>query len=806
MPGRVIATPVDPTGRSPILIDPPPTATSALPIYSDDRPLAATLDVSPPTNIGQGQRADWSLDVSARFTNPFDPRQVRIDLTVTLPNGQTLDVPGYFAVPFTRALIDGEETLTASGAPRWHVRFRPWLPGVHAWRLAVTNVGQTIEVGAGTFDVSTRAWPGRVRVSPANPRAFAFDDGRPFVPIGLNLAWPGKQGTFSYDRWFEQLAEHGGNFARLWIAPDFNRLALDRARLGLGQLDMASAWKLDHIVQRAEDHELHLMICLQAHGGLSRAINPAWQDNPYNAARGGPCEKPTDFWTNTEAHTHFRHKLRYVVARYGHSPAVFAWEFFNEVDHTHEDHLYIGSIRDWHERMGTHLRTLDPYSRPITTSTCQVGRFALLDQLPQIDFVQTHVYEMPDVARAVHRLAVERARSIDKPHLFGEVGIAHRIDEVSRDVAGMHFHNMLWSALMTPSPGTGMSWWWDSYIEPRELWDGFVGVSRFMEGVPVHAGPVRVVEVSPVAVIDRADSEPLRRLWIEGDGRSWEPDRSNHAQLVTIRPDGVVQGAKHLSQLLHGTGENIVFHNPVTFEVDYPVEGTMTVWVTGVSGWGGGGLQITLNEQVVLHEAFTDPDGLEDKTPLNRYDGNYVVPVPAGRHTLRVENPGFDWVRVAYEFVGPVSTVAPWINSYAVTLDDAGIGEPAVLAWFVHRDATWRRAVEGSAIEPLPAARVVLNGLLDGIYTSQWWDTRTGESTVGTIGVVKQGRLELEVPPIAHDVALRLIRQSLYVPAATPERPIASASASATEDRTGSILPVSPAFNHNEIPHAHDAP
>lgn len=39
----------------------------------------------------------------------------------------------------------------------------------------------------------------------------------------------------------------------------------------------------------------------------------------------------SEFFTNAEAMNDYKNKLRYIIARYSYSTAVFGWEFFNEV-------------------------------------------------------------------------------------------------------------------------------------------------------------------------------------------------------------------------------------------------------------------------------------------------------------------------------------------------------------------------------------------------------------------------------------------------------------------------------------------
>ncbi len=769
-----ISAAVNPTGTLPTTqADPGPDVPAVFvpvpPKYTDDRPLRLEVLEAPPSSSQHGALMEWRVRVEARYDNPFDPRQVRLEAELELPDGSRITVPGFFAVGFDRTLADAQEVLTPAPGGDWFVRFRPWQPGPHVFRLRLANGESVIESEPQTWSIRDAETSGMIRVSPQNPQAFAFVSGASYVPIGLNLAWPNEEGTFHYDRWFAALAENGGNFARIWLAPNFNRLALDRFQLGVGQLDMTSAWKIDYLLRLAERHGIHLMLCIEAHGGIATKVNPAWHENPYNAANGGPCEKPTDFWTDAVAQERFRHKLRYLVARYGDSPSVFAWEFFNEVYHTDDDELYIGPARDWHERMARYLRSIDPYGHLITTSGSAGGREDLIDEIVDLDVVQTHAYRMSDTAEAVRRIGAERAASVDKPHVFGEIGIAHEPEAVNLDTQGIHFHNQLWAGVMTPSPGTTMAWWWDHYIEPRNLWWHFKPVSQFLEGVPVAAGRLRELEIENLRRRESLDSPSPVPLRLAGSHSTWQPHGSNRPQSVTVDDQGRVAGAEMLSTVLHGTGEHIALQNPVTFNLDFPTPGTFTVVVEEVSGWDGAGLTVLLDDQVVLDQAFVDADGLEGKEPIQTYNGRYTVAIPAGSHRILVRNPGNDWVQVRYEIFGPLTDATPALAVHALALDAAKVGEPAVIAWLRNRESIWSRAVTGEPLSPVPASEFDLTGIPDGDYQVQWWDSYTGTSNAGgTISVV-QGRASLSAPEFERDIALRLIRLTpLVAPSPAP--------------------------------------
>ena len=76
------------------------------------------------------------------------------------------------------------------------------------------------------------------------------------------------------------------------------------------------------------------MATFNNHGQVSTGVNPEWNDNPYNAANGGPATNTWDFFTNATAINLHKNRLRYIIARYGYAQSIQSWELFNEIDWT----------------------------------------------------------------------------------------------------------------------------------------------------------------------------------------------------------------------------------------------------------------------------------------------------------------------------------------------------------------------------------------------------------------------------------------------------------------------------------------
>lgn len=97
--------------------------------------------------------------------------------------------------------------------------------------------------------------------------------------------------------------------------------------------------------------------------------------SPYSKANGGPCENTADYFNLPEARAMTREKTKYVAARWGYSPAIWCWEFWDGYIHKHDLYPHYRGIANflkeerWHERetlplmisMGqSHSRELDP--------------------------------------------------------------------------------------------------------------------------------------------------------------------------------------------------------------------------------------------------------------------------------------------------------------------------------------------------------------------------------------------------------------------------------------------------------------
>lgn len=473
------------------------------------------------------ERFESSAEIDYGGGNPFDPAVVDARGQFVAPDGAVREIPAFATREFDRELVGGFEKIVAPSALHWRVRFVPDRPGAWRWRWTVTTPAGTRSTAWRALTVAPPA-PDRhgvLRVSPLDPRYLRFDDGTPFFAVGENLGWYDGRGTFAYDDWLAKLAAQGVNTVRLWM-PSW-AFGIEWETLGdyAGRLDRA--WQLDRVLETADAYGIQVMLCVQNHGPFSLDANSQWADNPYNAANGGPLAEPREFFTDPAARALFRRRLRYVVARWGASTNLLAWELWNEVNLAQRPGG--SAVVDWHREMARELRDLDPWDHLVTTSVSLGDETTPIWQLPEIDFTQSHTYNWPfllDQATLLHTFNL-RTRVPGKPSLVGEMGSDFRgpAETLATDPSMIGFHDGLWVGVVGGTFGTGMTWWWDNLVDPLDLYHQLGAVAAFVRDIAFDEQGF--VEARPAAT---APGRTLDAWALVGDTVTlvWVKNAANH--------------------------------------------------------------------------------------------------------------------------------------------------------------------------------------------------------------------------------------------------------------------------------------
>ncbi|MDH7602936.1 MAG: hypothetical protein QHI38_12385 [Armatimonadota bacterium] len=75
--------------------------------------------------------------------------------------------------------------------------------------------------------------------------------------------------------------------------------------------------------------------------------------------------------------------------------------------------------------------------------------------------------------------------------------------------------------------------------------------------------------------------------------------------------------------------------------------------------------------------------------------------------------------------------------------------------WIDNRKYTWRNVVDGVTVEPV-SGQVAVQGLADGLYQVEWWDTSTGTVTRKEEVQCTQGKITLTVNNLVSDIACKI--------------------------------------------------
>ena len=474
-----------------------------------------------------------------------------------------------------------------------------------------------------------------------------------------------------------------------------------------------------------------------------------WSINPYNKANGGPAAAPDDFWTNPMARTFYKRRLRYLIARYGAYTSLGFWEFWNEKE----------APAPWVEEMAAYLKANDPYRHLVTNSYSTTGEAAVWS-LANIDLTQTHRYGDEGSMHDITPIIIDDARAHDtfrKPHHIGEFGISWRGSDEKFDPKGTatNLHNGLWAAALAGNAGGAAIWWWDSYIAPKNLYGEFTGLARFAAAVDWprrHFAPVAV----PTPRVSTRTPETFSDLALTPSG-GWGDKATG---TVTVAKDGSVSGGKLLGTL-YGS-EKPDLKTALRLAVDLPHPSRLMLRILTVSN--AAAIHVAVDGATAadfpLKAAPGNNQDFESTKQFPEYGGMYqalfnkdrVVPIPAGKHTITLENTAGDWVSIgSYTLTEAKSSRYAGLRPLA--LSDAHTGE--TLAWLQDPDSNWYNDSQG--ITPHTWARIALTlpVPLAGAYRVDWWDTRAGKIVRTETVAAKGGVLTVNTPAFTRDIALR---------------------------------------------------
>lgn len=724
------------------------------------------------------------------YRNPFDPNDIEMLAIFNAPSGARLVVPGFWTLPYEDRCPEpcAAADFQPAGAPQWQVRFTPDQVGTWTYTLQLRQGGGLISSEDGQFEVAPSARDGFIGVG-ANGRYFQFDSGRPYFPVGLNLkwSWDGVGGVRTYQRWLRELSAAGVNYARLFIdVPWFISLEW-QGPAGDYRAAQRAAAELDAILDTAAETGVYLQLVLLWSQSLTVYNGPPvlipteparpstaadWDDHPYNVLNGGVLSGPGAFFASPPAQDLFRRRLRYIAARWGFSPQVFAWEIVDRVDRLGNFSEQVAG--EWLRSVTAYLREIDQHDHLITAGS-QESTTVIYDN-PLLDFTPFEFYQRRPIEAAIDQQAgvsalTQRYREVtSSPVLLTAFSLNPWYEPTADDPTGVHVGNTLWASVLAGGAGGAASDWWDTYILPAGLQRYFTPLAAFTAGIDWPNLALQPAQAS-LLTDDEGVYAPLR---LDGFARRFA-FLPRAAVLREITPDGVFPELADQTSYLYGQVYNNRFSQAQRYRVVVPVDTYLELGVRAVSDQAGARLIVTLDEQPAL----------ELELRAGSRDIVARLPLVAGEHEIVLDNSGNDWLELAYIEIGHL--VAP---ARALTLRDADAG--VALAWIQHGDYTWEQVAAHVARAPL-TLRYRLNRLPPGRYVVETWDPLGG----GVLGeellrVGADGLLDVDLLPFDAQIALRILRQ--------PEAPAATATLSAHASPSAPPSPTAPARSATATP------
>lgn len=676
--------------------------------------------------VNAAEPVTLAFDVASAGANPFARE---ISAAVRTPSGRTLLLPAFYL-----------------GENRFAVRARAEERGVYRLDKITERDGQVDRELAGRpteehgIDVREIETMQPVAVVRERPGRFVFPDGQRYVPIGMNLAWAPEGGPVWYTQAFERFARERLNWMRIWMA-HWGGLNLDWREKGVdspepGRLDLEVAERWDTLLREAGRSGVYLQVVLQHHGQYSSQVNSNWDANPWNAKNpGGFLKSPGEFFVVGKAKQLTKQKYRYIVARWGYSPAILAWELFNEVHWVDAYRLEHdeSAVAAWHDEMAAYLRSIDAYHHLVTTSTDDVAS----PIYRSMDYYQPHLY-------ATNMLAAPRRynltpQSEDRPIFYGEVGNDHLHLTSEQKSAAVEHVPLVWASIVGEGQLPAQIWEGDKlFAQDRVAELGavarFLRATKLAERDELHAFTARIEssDVMPLAVSGSETwrkREPMR-VEVAMDGRQ--------PAAYGIIPRFLVSAANDRER---------GFPERVTFEVTLARETRANV-IIGDAGPKGAAVSVSLDGQKMSEHVWPPVAknlNAADEAVQSSRAFTLPVTIPSGRHAIEIRNTGkYDWIdfdRMEFDLPAPKLAAAGKRGANFIAL------------WI------WNQpSIFAAQTPPAVSGTLVLEDVPSGRWNVTWWNTERGVEKESTVLEHAGGVLKLPIPPVTRHSAVVLER------------------------------------------------
>lgn len=313
---------------------------------------------------------------------------------------------------------------------------------------------------------------------------FFTEHGDAWTPIGHNdaITWPELKGLFrrrdlaSVEQHLHQMKAGGVTCIRLMLEYCHGEHRYLERPVGSFTPNMVQLW--DDLFALCEKVGIYLL--LTPFDTFFTWVR--WAQHPYNSRNGGPCPDRSQLLACLETRKAIKARLEFATRRWGGSPALFAWDIWNEMHPAHAGDrveplaTFIDEVAPWLKALEMRLHGR---RHPVTVSVFGPELYAspalndLIFRHPELDFANVHLYEKGAIdkprntiapALAVGRLMADAiGQTIDQRPVFdSEHGPIHAFMDkkitLPEAFDDEYFRHIQWAHFASGGAGGGMRW------------------------------------------------------------------------------------------------------------------------------------------------------------------------------------------------------------------------------------------------------------------------------------------------------------------------------------------------------------
>lgn len=310
-----------------------------------EKPVSNTQKINP--------FLEWEFSIKAYFTHH--------------ESGRVIERDGFYYREFKRDVTADTWRDQQNNSPM-RVRFSPDETGTWSVEMVISErekpIAQSIRFG---FEVQDSDNPGFLSIQENN--MYLERDGETIFPTGFNYPAPytannimyshTKDAQLNLESWslfqsdIKRFALEGGKHFRFFMTPSSSGIEFEKLGNYYDRLNFA--WEIDKMLETCEAHDVLVNFNLLIHTPImvmgdyyqfrydyadiwhDESVWPHKDKNyPYAYSEAFDSKTPSDMFLNDAPLKYIKQRIRYIIARWGYSPAIGLFELISEPWHINE--------------------------------------------------------------------------------------------------------------------------------------------------------------------------------------------------------------------------------------------------------------------------------------------------------------------------------------------------------------------------------------------------------------------------------------------------------------------------------------